>query len=71
MMCCHIREAIPNGKPVFSSWLTAAKDSRDVFLPRFISTILASLTYRKSAYNIYIFLFLKNPFLSSPSNINI
>ena len=53
-------ETISNGKQVLSSWLTAATDSSNVFLPRLIGIILAPLTYMKSACNIYIFLFFKN-----------
>ena len=60
MMYLHIRETISNGKQVLSSWLTAATDSSNVFLPRLIGTILVPLTYMKSACNIYIFLFFKN-----------
>lgn len=70
MMCLHIRETIWHGKPVLSSWLTAATDSSEAFLAGFRSTILVPLTYMKRAYSICIVLFFKNSFLSSPSNIN-
>lgn len=39
-----------------------------VFLPRLTGTIRDPLTYMESAYNVCVFLFLKNSFLS-PSNV--